>query len=812
MHRAILPTLLLAATTTSALAASNDNNVEWDGVSHVWFHDRAPLCPVNGESFEVRFQAYRFDLTGARVVVIDGSGTQTIDASIESQRGPYDTWVATIPATASTQLRYYIELTDGADTDFYSSAGMRDLAPATSEQFLIDSATLSHAPVGATPVAGGVVFKVWAPGAASAHVRGTFNGWGTANQMQRDGEHFVEFVAGAQPGHMYKYYFNGVWKPDARGRRLNPIDNDNTFVIDPVSYQWQTAPFSPPATEDLVIYQLHVGSFAGRNDPAGSTGNPSGYRDVGDRAAHLAELGINAVMLNPVNEFPGDFSGGYNPKTAWALEWKYGTPDDFKYMVDQLHAHGVAVLLDIVWNHFSVSENFLWDYDGSQIYFDSPHIDTPWGAQADFDRQGVRDYYLDSVVLMLDEYRLDGFRMDATSFMDTQGGAGWSLMQALNDLADNRYADKTIIAEQLPDNPWVTRPTSLGGAGFDSQYHDAFTDELRSEIFDSGFGDPEMWRIRNIINGSGQYLENETVVNYFELHDEAWTLSGGQRAVVTIDTTSPHDDVFAVSRTKLAQALTILAPGVPAFLMGTEWLEDAGFESEKIDWSKKTSNADIFAFYADLLDLRVGNTALRASSPHQVTHLNEGGNVIAFQRYNLDGLVYLVVANFSNNDYGAYRVGLPFEGSWVEVISSNDGAYRGSGLINASPVQSEPVAQDGFAQSAQIALGSRTITVLQLDNAEPDCSGDITTTGAADGDPGFGSPDGVTNLSDLLYFVNVWNADLGTPSPDPSSTADVNTTGASAGDPSFGAPDGNVDLSDLLFFVNEWTAGLAQCP
>ncbi|MHC4236639.1 MAG: hypothetical protein ACYSUQ_16110 [Planctomycetota bacterium] len=150
-------------------------------------------------------------------------------------------------------------------------------------------------------------------------------------------------------------------------------------------------------------------------------------------------------------------------------------------------------------------------------------------------------------------------------------------MQRFNDEIDARWVDKIAIAEQLPDDSWVTRPTNLGGAGFDSQWYDAFVDNLRQEIFDAALGNPEMWRISNIINGGGTYLSNTNVANYLELHDEAWPDSGGQRMVKSIDTTFPHDDIYAKGRTKLGQGVVMFAPGIPMILQGTEWLEDTGF-------------------------------------------------------------------------------------------------------------------------------------------------------------------------------------------------------------------------------------------
>ena len=225
-----------------------------------------------------------------------------------------------------------------------------------------------------------------------------------------------------------------------------------------------------------------------------------------------------------------------------------------------------------------------------------------------------------------------------------------------------------------------------------------------------------------------------------------------------------------MGRTKLAQAFTALSPGIPAILMGTEWLEDAGFEQEKIDWSHKTTYADIFAFYKDLYALRVGNTALRANSPHQVFHSNEAGNVLAWQRYNLDGLVYVVVANFSNTDYPVYRIGLPEPGRWGEVLNSQSAAYGGSGLDNPAPIQSEPTTYDGFAQSAEIRLGKMAISVLQWN---PACDADF-------------NGDGLVNTQDVLAFLNAWSAGDG--------SADMNG-------------DGQVNTQDVLLFLNRWASG-----
>jgi 1,4-alpha-glucan branching enzyme len=213
---------------------------------------------------------------------------------------------------------------------------------------------------------------------------------------------------------MYKYYFNpGItWKPDARARSLNPGDNYNSHVEDPFNYAWGDDAFETPDFNDMIIYELHVGTFSGRNDPVASGSIPGTYADVAAHVDHLVELGINVVELMPINEYPWHFSAGYNPVSNWAPEWKHGDPDDLKAMIDVLHQNGIAVLQDIVWNHFSSSDNYLWNYTRDaggalhQIYFDGDGSicveDTPWGCQADFDEPQVQDYYANSAMHWLE--------------------------------------------------------------------------------------------------------------------------------------------------------------------------------------------------------------------------------------------------------------------------------------------------------------------------------------------------------------------------------------------------------------------------
>ena len=591
-----------------------------------------------GESFEVRFNVLHGDLTSARVQLSD-AGATTIDAAIAGQRGPYDVWSAPIPATASGHPSYYIELHDGPAVAYLSAGGITDGVPADGG-FALDFTTLAHAPLGATPVhPRGAVFRVWAPNATSAALRGQFNAWELSNPMTRLGNDYISWNPNATPGQQYKYFFNGsLWQTDARGRALKPDEFNNSLVQDPSAYSWQVQDFKTPAPRDLVIYQLNVDSFAGRNDPFGSAPFPSRFADVAARAAHLKELGVNAVMLNPVIQWCDNIYAGYTPIAVWAVDARYGTPDQLKAMVDAFHQNGIAVLFDLVWNHFAC--DVLQNYDGTQIYFNTPAIQTPWGPQANFGRPEVRDLFIHSAYMWFDEYHADGFRMDATYVLANYQAQGWPLVQRLNDDVNRRWRDKFILAEA--DNPGMTSPTGTGGAGFDAEYHFSFGSLMR-------------------------------------------------------------------------QAL--LSPGIPAMLMGSEWLEDAPFGSSdisnRIDWSKQTAYAPFYKYFRDLIALRRTDPMLRADVPHGVFHLDDSRNVIAYERTEGSAEHTVVIANFGAADLHNFRIGLPSGAAWREALNSQAAVYAGSGLENAGAIIPAAIAADGYPQSATIELPARALVVLR---------------------------------------------------------------------------------------------------
>lgn len=775
LPRALLALAILLTLAAPALAQV-DGLVRSDKLSHCDFTDRRPICPLNGESFDILFQAARGDLSGARVGVdeaSDGVGITWIPARLDSSRGQFDIWRATIPASPSGKLSYVIAADDGPTAFYLSTIGTSNAQPALNFWWKIDASTLEHAPVGSTPTASGTVFKVWAPNATSCLIRGTFNAWGSTTSLTKRGEYFVGLVPAARAGDSYKYYFNNnLWKSDPRGKRIDNANNYNTLVHDPLAYQWRTPAFAPAPRDRWVVYQLHVGSFSGLNDPVASFTRQGTYRDVGLRAAHLAELGVNCVMLNPVNEFPGAASGGYNPITAFGFESTYGTPDDLKFMIDELHARGIAVILDVVWNHFDSTDNFLWNFDSTQVYFDNPAVNTPWGAQANYDNATVRQYFLDAVDHNLGEFRFDGFRFDAIfeTVRATQATSGTQLIRSVMDRIHRRFADGHALGEIYDNNPWNT---STAGLDMDGQYHERFKNAIGDAISAAASGDPDMSRLASSIPGSGTNVEGTKVFNYFELHDDAWPLNNTARTPRDIDTTAPYDDRYAKARSKLGNGLTLLARGMPAILMGTEWLESNGWEAQKIDWSKKITYNGIFRFYKDLIALRTTDPALFASAPARVFHVNESGNVIAFDRTLAGGNSYVVVANFSNLDYTQYIIGLPRAGRWRVVMSSEDALYQGvgTGSTPATCLRTINRARDGFAQHTTISLPGASLIVLRADPAL--CPADLDCSSTVD------VPDIFTFLS--LYFAN-------------DAAADFDASGA-------------LDVADIFAYLSRWFAG-----
>lgn len=755
--------------------------VQTDGVSHIGAHDRTPMVPLRNEAFAVRFQTLAGDVQSATVrQFVAGTPTREFDAQIVSSRGPYDIWQAQCDGREADEVSYDIELSDGPATLYIGVSGVGVGAP-PGGPFVMNFTSFVHAPLGSTPVADGTVFKLLAPDVSGIYLRGDFNNWALNLPMLRHGDFLVRHVPGATTGMNYKYYYtnSGWYLADPLSRRVNPSVYNNTIIVDPNGYQWQSGPFTPPSFGELTCYQIHVGTYSGLNDPFGTAPTPSRFLDIADRVHHLVDLGINCVYLNPCVEFRGTRSP-YDTLSLTIPETDYGTPEDLKYMIDVLHQNGIAVVLDLMINHFHGNTE-LQDFRGAgsntYLYFDEPPAQTPWGPQLDFDDPRIRDMTMQTIVMMLEEYRFDGFRVDAVSALSggPQPSASNQLLRDFNQLMNTRYADKFIIAEIFGDDPWYTRPLDQGGLGFDAQYHTGFKDNLRNAVFSAPSGNAYVTGVADVAAKRGVELEGTRAFNYFELHDDTWPLNGNQRAVRTLDSTFPYDSQTARSLQKMSHGITLTSRGVPCILMGSEWLEDTGFNDGKIDWAHKTTYDGIFRYYQDIIDLRTGEPAFLADARAYIIHLNETTDVFGYVRVQPNQDTYMIVANFSPSDRYNYRLAFPERGAWQVVINSQDTAYDGNGLGTSGTVQTEQVFYDGSPHSATLDIPAHTMLVFRYDQASA-CPADWNS-------------DGQTAVGDILDFLAAWSQ--GT-----DSRADRNS-------------DGRYAVGDILDYLAVWAMG---CP
>ena len=267
-----------------------------------------------------------------------------------------------------------------------------------------ESAGASWQPrLGAWPEAGGVRFRVWAP--ERRRVELIVEGQDGARTPERDGQgYWVTFVPGLAPGALYRYRLDGEGPfPDPASRCQPEGVHGPSRVVDPAAFEWSDRGWTGVGLEDLVVYELHVGTFT----PEGT------FEATREKLAQLRDLGLTAVELMPVADFPGRWNWGYDGVDLFAPARAYGQPDDMRRLVDAAHREGLGVLLDVVYNHLGPDGNYLGLY--SPFYFSNVH-ETPWGGAVNLDGPGsehVRAFFIENARHWIHEYHLDGLRLDA---------------------------------------------------------------------------------------------------------------------------------------------------------------------------------------------------------------------------------------------------------------------------------------------------------------------------------------------------------------------------------------------------------------
>ncbi len=628
---------------------------------------------------------------------------------------------------------------------------------------------------------GGVSFRTWAPNATAVALIGDFNNWQMWNTMlanEGDGNWSID-LSWASVGQEYRYVIinnsTQYSRIDARAYRVTN-STGNSVIHDPNSYFWETSDFERPAWNEMVVYEMHVGTFAG------------GFLQSITKLDYLQNLGVNTIELMPVWEFAGNSSWGYNGSHPFALESSYGRPNELKWFIDEAHERGIAVLLDVLYNHWGPTDMSVWQYDGwsenglGGIYFYNDwRAETPWGdTRPDYGRNEVREYIRDNALYWLDEYRLDGLRVDGTKWIRAtdDGGTeipeGWTLLQWLNDEIDNADSTKLIICEDLAANDWMTKSTGEGGAGFDSQWDVNWIHPIRGVIEVVNDSDRSMWTVRDSVMAVYNGDQTDRVI-YTESHDEV--ANGRSRVPEEI---SPGDagNWFARKRSTLGGALVLTSAGIPMIFQGQEFLEDGYFhDDDPLDWTKVTTYSGILQLYTDLIALRLnteGNSGGLSGGSTNVHHVNDNGKVVAYHRWGSGGIGddVLVVMNFSINNMDTYRIGFPHEGEWYMVFNSDSTEYASDYSDIGHDVSAIPFSYDGLPYSGIVDVAPYSVQIFSQMNSTEPCTADL-------------SGDGIVNVPDILAIIAAW----GTPNAD--------ITG-----------DNMTDVADLLVVIGEF----GPCP
>lgn len=586
--------------------------------------------------------------------------------------------------------------------------------------------------MGSIPYNGGTTFRVWAPNASEVRVAGDFNGWNSVEpRLVSEGNGYWSLDhRNAEPGDEYKYViWNGtdtLWRVDPYTQQLtNSVGN---AVIFDSSYPWSSNGFNMPGWNEVIIYQMHIGTF---NDSPG--GLPGNFNSAIERLDHVNDLGANVVQLLPIAEFAGDFSWGYNPAQPFAVEAIYGGARELKRFIDEAHARDIGVMIDVVHNHYGPSDLGLWQFDGWSIgpwggiyFYNDERAVTPWGdTRPDYGRPEVRQYIRDNTMQWIEEFRMDGLRFDSTVNMRTVNNGfggdlpdGWSLMQWLNDEINRTMPWKLSIAEDMQNNEWLTKPTGAGGAGFDSQWDPMFVHPIREAIINPDDNSRNMFAVRDAVNHyyNGQMTQR---VIYTESHDE---VANGRARVPEEIWPGNAGSWYSKKRSTLGGVLVLTSPGIPMMFQGQEILEDGWFDDrDPIDWAKKQTYGGIFQLYQDLVRLRrnwYDNTNGLRGNNVNVYHVNNNDKVIAYHRWDQGGPGddVIVIINMSNRTFYNYNFGLPRAGVWRVRFNSDWNGYSPDyGNFFTPDVTANSGRKDNLNYNGNIDIAPYTAIILSQD-------------------------------------------------------------------------------------------------
>jgi len=567
---------------------------------------------------------------------------------------------------------------------------------------------------GAIPYDGGVAFRTWAPHASSVTVAGDFNGWNPAGialeRDAREGWWSIE-VPGAAPGQQFKFRVNNAWRRDPYSLEIANHGSRNSVIHDLASFDWGGVAHRLPPSNELVLYELHVGSFY---DPDPYTMPRGTLATLREKIDYLDGLGVNVLQLMPVTEFPTETSWGYNQSYPYAIESSYGSPREFQELVKACHEKGISVFVDVVHNHWGgdSSDWSLWRYDGwsendtGGIFFQGEHpfLHTPWGPRPDYRRPEVRSYIVDNFRMWKRDYRVDGFRWDAPKYIlytDKE--------QSLAVPDGQKVFDDVLpaIAQEYPGTFQIAEDIE-NVRGFDSYWDLGFQYDIQSIMSHHDDNGRDMGKLAWMIN------KNPARILFSETHDSTGELNPwAVRFPRAVDYENP-EGFYARKRSALAAAFVLTAPGIPMLWQGQEFLETELFSDTRTrDWSRRERFAHVTEFYRDLIRLRRnldGHSHGLTGKNCEVFLLHHDDKMIGYRRFDeaRPDEDVVVIANLRNTVRSQYPVIMPAPGTWHVHMNSDARAYGpdfdgvGTSLVNAS----------GSPPTAYVNIGRYSMLVL----------------------------------------------------------------------------------------------------
>ncbi len=579
----------------------------------------------------------------------------------------------------------------------------------------------------------GVVFRVWAPHARAVSVVGDFNDWvpGSHPMSKVDGDSVWEvFIPGVQQYDVYKYCVTTpgdqlLFKSDPFAFHAETRPSNASKVFDVEGYPWQddawvrTQKKTDAVHSPMNIYEMHMGAWKTKEGDL-----PYNYSELADELVpYLQKMGYTHVELLPITEYPFDGSWGYQVTGYFAPTSRYGTPYDFMSFVDKMHRAGIGVILDWVPAHFPKDGYGLYMFDGAPCYEDpNPKRGEHkgWGTMVfDYGKPEVQSFLVSSAMFWLEQYHIDGLRVDAVASMlyldydrkdgewepncygDNKNLEAISFLHKLNSAVHDKFSHKYMIAEESTAWPMVTKPVEEDGLGFQFKWNMGWMNDMLSYMST----DP-LFRKGN---------HNKVTFSFFYAFSENFVLPISHDEVVhgkgSLINKMPgnYEEKFANLRTFYGYMMA--HPGKKLLFMGQEFAQFVEFnEAKQLDWmlldydshrQMQQCVADLNHFYAETPAFWQVDDSWEGFQ--WVVPDDADQSVIAFLRKDAAGKMVLVVCNFNPVLRQGYTLGVPNSGTYKELLSTDDAKYGGLGLHNTS-VRSKKNPMHGFDYSIAVDL------------------------------------------------------------------------------------------------------------